>query len=114
MDSVKGLFRRLRYERGFGPADMTRFRTTAPTLHASTVFAGESSEWITYLDTPREQRYDSPMKINIKLASRQLTFVGDNDPSSTLAWHLTKSFSELRDVICRKAFVQAEFNGFVL
>lgn len=114
MSSLKGLFRRLRYERGFAPADMTRFRPTAPTLHASTVFAGEAAEWIRYLDTGRERRYDSPVKINIQLAARELAFSGDNEPSSTLAWHLTKSFSELQDVIRRKPFVHTEFNQGVL
>ena len=70
----KGLFRWLRYERGFRRSDATILRTQVKTNYSSPVFSGDSPAWVKYLDSTRDQRYDNPTRIDIILAQLIVIF----------------------------------------
>lgn len=110
---LKRLFRWLRHERGFrGLQGLSRGHVK--TSYSSTVFTGESPEWVRYLDRTRKARYDSPVQLQIVPTDSKINFVALGTESAELAAHLTQSFSELRKAIARKPFVAAQFEHSVL
>ena len=107
---LMGLYRWLRHERGFRPADAAHLPSHIKTSFSATVFTSSSPAWVEYLDSTHDERYDSATNIDIIVASPKVSFVGHDVPSSQLAGHLTQALSELQQAISHKPFVAAQFN----
>ncbi len=104
---IKGLLRLLRHESGFRAPELPSIADHAKTSFASTVFSGESHQWVTYLQQSRSDRYVKDIRIWIELKrdAQQLILHADNEASRTLAGHLETAFRTFQARVRHKPFV---------
>lgn len=97
MAGLKGLLRWLRYESGFTVPPEPAEAPHANTSLSCTVFSGTSQQWVTYLNTSREARYDPYLRVRVIVDPQlqQVLFAGENDPSRTLAEQLTDALQHV-------------------
>jgi hypothetical protein len=110
---LKGLFRWLRQDRGFRRSAEAAGPGYVKTSYASTVFTGESTEWVRYLDSSRHQRYDPSVRIDILLNPPTVDFVGHGELSSELVRYLRRALAGLHQSLRPKPFVWDRFEQLV-
>jgi hypothetical protein len=97
------LRRSLAYER----TTVSRDQSAIKTQFSATVFTGESEPWVSYLATPRQDRYDPDVRLTVLWSGRNrlLFFREENEASHALAECLNDAFVTLRQKARSKPFV---------
>jgi hypothetical protein len=103
MWTFRALLRRLGIEDNFDDVDGEDSKQPAvQTDHSATVFSGEPSQWVRYLDTDRAARYaDAPVPILWNPADRSLVFRAEQPGVQELADSLNRGLALLPEQLQR-------------
>ncbi|MEM7393588.1 MAG: hypothetical protein AAF492_14680, partial [Verrucomicrobiota bacterium] len=101
------------------PASMHEDRPEKPfrikTQFSSTVFSGEPEAWVTYLNTPRWDRYDPSHRVSIGWSSKHqhLSFRAENSKSGRLSDALNHGIGLMREMMGTLPDVEKTFEQLV-